>query len=207
MKLNPDQVCFLLNMCLKPNKYKEKHDSTTGWLVSTTIDRVSMEETLEREEHQFQYWTAQTAKQRDGFDMEVCRKAIYTDHQLLSDSHHPMEHKLEVIWTPVGRDHIDKYKRPKTTTLTLGIVRQWKSVVTPHWAFIKNQTDQKQTTIKKGTYPTCGRNFCGFFFPNSKWLYWQYAETEPGLSEQPRYWIGAHLCRWVKTACLQTHAE
>lgn len=47
--------CALLDLCLKARyfKFKEKHDSTAGSLVSTTVDRVDMDETLEREWHQF----------------------------------------------------------------------------------------------------------------------------------------------------------
>ncbi len=44
-------------------------------------------------------WPVQTKKERDELDIVAYRKAIYTDHPLYSDSHHPMEHKPEVIWT------------------------------------------------------------------------------------------------------------
>lgn len=68
--------------------------------MSTTVNRVYMDE--ERETATSVSTTnisVQTEKERGELDIEVYRKATYTDHSLLSDSHHPMEHELEVIWT------------------------------------------------------------------------------------------------------------
>lgn len=188
MKLNPDQVCSLLDRCLQARylNFKEKHDSTTASLVFTIVD-TDKHGWNPREEATSHFTTncvLQTRTDKDGLDIEVYRKAIHTDHYLLSDSHHPLhphhptERKLEVIWTSHRRgETISTNTKAGDKHTNIRGRRALKACSYPRWAFIKKaKTSKREQQIKGKSRPQWKTNilsshmWLGFLwsFSNSK---------------------------------------